>query len=466
MTIRDRREKTPEATQEVERAPAAPLATIQRKLGNSRMVQLREQHRTGGEPPLPDWLGGDAHDVAAHGVRGGGEPLPHLDTIQRAFGHHDVSGVRSHVGGPAADSAEELGAVAYASGDAVAFADTPDVHLAAHEAAHVVQQRGGVRLSDGVGRSDDEYERHADAVADKVVRGESAQPLLDQMAHRGAAGGPAVQRRLPHAGGGSAPGASPPIPREPNPAPQIDRLRQLMLRSARDKNVSAESVDRAIGRLTASITQMLTSGAPGSVPCEPEPCESQIAGMDYVWTLRGEISHGNEDHQTTAHGRGTIRSERGGDTALGTNDTDRTLTRDTVTGRANAAENPGQEGGPSYGGGVEGQAVDELEHTHGRTRADTARHLDARSMQANMDHTDYLMDVSLSLEFSLSLSEGSWMSPMAGLMGAAAGTSPDFASPIEGHVGAEVIGSIAGAHEAVSAPSHGGGGRRLPQRIR
>jgi hypothetical protein len=87
-----------------------------------------------------------------------------------------------------------MGARAYASGDAVAFASSPDLHLAAHEAAHVVQQRGGVRLAGGVGREGDEYERHADAVADRVVRGESAEPLLDAMAHRGASGGPAVQR--------------------------------------------------------------------------------------------------------------------------------------------------------------------------------------------------------------------------------------------------------------------------------
>jgi hypothetical protein len=135
------------------------------------------------------------HEVAVEGVADPGGPLPYLGAIQGAFGHHDVSGVVAHVGGAAARAAEGMGAVAYASGDHVAFARDPDLHLAAHEAAHVVQQRGGIRLSEGVGRSGDAFERHADEVADRVVRGESAEPLLDAYAHRGAGGGPAVQHR-------------------------------------------------------------------------------------------------------------------------------------------------------------------------------------------------------------------------------------------------------------------------------
>ena len=134
------------------------------------------------------------HLLAAHGVAGGGAPLPHAEAIQQSFGHHDVTGVRAHVGGAAAEAAGAIGASAYATGDDVAFAASPDLRQAAHEAAHVVQQRGGVRLDGGVGRSGDPYEQHADAVAALVVRGESAEALLDTMAHRGAAGGAAVQR--------------------------------------------------------------------------------------------------------------------------------------------------------------------------------------------------------------------------------------------------------------------------------
>lgn len=139
--------------------------------------------------------GEDIHATAAQGLTGPAVELPFLAQIQRAFGHHEISGIRAHIGGPAAAASAAMNARAYAAGDAVAFASDPDLHTAAHEAAHVVQQRGGVRLAGGVGRAGDEYERHADAVADAVVRGDSAEALLDRYAHRGPAGGPAVQKQ-------------------------------------------------------------------------------------------------------------------------------------------------------------------------------------------------------------------------------------------------------------------------------
>ncbi len=126
--------------------------------------------------------------AAAHGVSGAGGSLPHLGAIQRAFGRHDVSGVQAHVGGKAAEGSAAMGARAYATGNQVAFSSSPDLHLAAHEAAHVVQQRAGVQLSGGVGAAGDVYEQHADAVADRVTRGESAEALLDQHAPPGGAG--------------------------------------------------------------------------------------------------------------------------------------------------------------------------------------------------------------------------------------------------------------------------------------
>jgi TolA-binding protein len=138
----------------------------------------------------------DVHQLADAGMRGPGSELPHLDAIQRSFGHHDVSDVVAHVGGAAADAAAGMNALAYASGSQVAFARAPDLHLAAHEAAHVVQQRGGIQLAGGVGRSGDAFEQHADAVADRVVRGESAQDLLDGLAP-GQGRAAAAQRATP-----------------------------------------------------------------------------------------------------------------------------------------------------------------------------------------------------------------------------------------------------------------------------
>lgn len=176
-------------------APAAPAAgAVAARSQSSALVQfslsaaLQRQAETG-------MASGDVHGTAAAGIGGASGALPHLDAIQMSFGHHDVSSVQAHTDGAAAQASAALGAHGYASGNHVAFADSaPSLHLAAHEAAHVVQQRAGVQLKGAVGQVGDVYERHADAVADKVVAGESAQGLLDQMTPAGASTG-AVQAK-------------------------------------------------------------------------------------------------------------------------------------------------------------------------------------------------------------------------------------------------------------------------------
>jgi Domain of unknown function (DUF4157) len=130
------------------------------------------------------------HEAAASGVAGSGSALPFRDRIQQSFGPaHDLGGVRAHVGSAATRASERIGAQAYATGQDIAFGGQPDLHTAAHEAAHVIQQRAGVALSGGVGQKDDAYEQHADAVANRVVQGGSAQSLLDQMAPARGGGG-------------------------------------------------------------------------------------------------------------------------------------------------------------------------------------------------------------------------------------------------------------------------------------
>lgn len=120
---------------------------------------------------------GEVQRQAAQGVSGASEALPHRSRIEAAFGR-DLSHVGAHVGGPAAESSRAIGAEAYATGNSVAFSQAPSLHTAAHEAAHVVQQAGGVSLLGGVGRAGDSYERNADEVADRVVAGQSAVDLL------------------------------------------------------------------------------------------------------------------------------------------------------------------------------------------------------------------------------------------------------------------------------------------------
>jgi len=95
------------------------------------------------------------------------------------------------VGGSAEKATEALGAEAYTLGNQVAFAEPPDLFTAAHEAAHVVQQRAGVSVSGGVGSERDGYERNADAVAARVVGGRSAADLLPGLS--GGGGAAAVQ---------------------------------------------------------------------------------------------------------------------------------------------------------------------------------------------------------------------------------------------------------------------------------
>ncbi|MBE7452712.1 MAG: DUF4157 domain-containing protein [Kofleriaceae bacterium] len=143
--------------------------------------------------------------------------LPFADVIQRSFGAHDLSAIQAHVGGPAAAASAAMGAEAYATGQHVAFARAPDLHTAAHEAARVVQQRAGVQLKGGVGEVGDAYEQQADAVADAVVRGESAEHLLgaaDANESASAVGHGVQHRKPPRGPHGPAAGDEPVTRRE------------------------------------------------------------------------------------------------------------------------------------------------------------------------------------------------------------------------------------------------------------
>jgi outer membrane protein OmpA-like peptidoglycan-associated protein len=131
-----------------------------------------------------------AQAIAAQGFTGAAQPLPFQQQIQASFGRHSVAGIEAHVGSGATAASLQLGAQAYAMGNSVAFGGTPDLHTAAHEAAHVIQQRAGLHLKDGMGEVGDVHERHADAVADLVVQGKPAESLLDQYGGSGGGGSP------------------------------------------------------------------------------------------------------------------------------------------------------------------------------------------------------------------------------------------------------------------------------------
>jgi hypothetical protein len=186
--------------------PAVGKRTLIEAIPASVLGSAGVQRKSGAPSPLE---GGAAAQVAREGTEGAGGPLPYRHRIQSLFGRHDITGVTAHQGPAASQAAQSLGARAYAHGDTVAFASPPDLHTAAHEAAHVVQQRQGVQLKAGIDQPGDGHERHADAVADSVVAGRSAEPLLDRFAGGGQPDA-AVQRSPAAIGSAGGPAVTPP----------------------------------------------------------------------------------------------------------------------------------------------------------------------------------------------------------------------------------------------------------------
>jgi hypothetical protein len=143
-------------------------------------------------------------EIARQGTSGVACALPFLDQIQKSFGpQHDITGVKAYVGGQAAEAARQIGAEAFTTGDHVAFRASPSLHTAAHEAAHVLQQRSGIQISEGIGKKGDAYEQHADAIADDVVGGRSCESRLDAFAGDAGNQSPAIQcldQNLPYIG--------------------------------------------------------------------------------------------------------------------------------------------------------------------------------------------------------------------------------------------------------------------------
>ena len=190
---------------------AGSQLAVQRK-ANADAVQFKapeEEDKQG----APEQSNQDVKDKAAEGVAGASSKIPHAAKIQESFGKHDVSGIKARTGGAAKEAAGAIGAEAYAQGESTAFASSPDLHTAAHEAAHVMQQRAGKAPSGGVGEAGDDLEKEADQIADKVVAGDSAEAALDAMGGagdgEGDAGGEAVQsksvQKISDGGGGMAP---------------------------------------------------------------------------------------------------------------------------------------------------------------------------------------------------------------------------------------------------------------------
>lgn len=190
-------------------AAADPAAEAAEKVDPAKKKDPKQEEEPAApaeQVPVQAKAAGAAEDpaqvqaAAAEGVDGPGGALPHGDAIQKSFGKYDVSGVKAHTDDKAAAATGAIGAEAYASGNDVAFAGgAPSLHTAAHEAAHVVQQKKGVQLAGGVGAVGDPYEMHADDVAAAVVAGQSAEGLLDAGPGGGGPQGGVQQRAVQRA---------------------------------------------------------------------------------------------------------------------------------------------------------------------------------------------------------------------------------------------------------------------------
>lgn len=176
---------SPSASQSPARGTHQHILALQQMVGNravtrlltNRQVQRRASSSASDGTPQAE----NAETIiraAQMGIETPAQQLPYYEQIQRAFGRHDISHIQAHFGPQAAQSAEAMQATAYATGTHVVFGNTPSLYTAAHEAAHVVQQRSGVHLSAGISEEGDTYERHADAVAERVVASQSAADLL------------------------------------------------------------------------------------------------------------------------------------------------------------------------------------------------------------------------------------------------------------------------------------------------
>jgi hypothetical protein len=159
----------------------ADFAPKQAKAPPRKRARRAPAERPSGAAPvgMPAIPGGNALASLTEAIASAehaGSPLPHLDRIEAAFGPFEVRNARAVIGGRAGAAADQIGARAFTVGDRVAFRHDPDLFLAAHEAAHLVQQQRGVDLAGG-----DLYEHHADAVANAVVDGKSAVRLLAAM---------------------------------------------------------------------------------------------------------------------------------------------------------------------------------------------------------------------------------------------------------------------------------------------
>lgn len=183
--------------------PVHPVLKLQQSVGNRAVARLFESQLNGAgaaRPPLASMVNG--------ALSSSSRPLD-ADTrafMEARFGY-DFSRVQLHTGREAADSAAAVSARAYTVGSDIVFGDgaySPNSRegrrLIAHELTHIVQQGAGpvsgTASPDGslyISDPSDQFERAAEATADRVLSGD-----------------PAPAAALAHTGSGSQTGSAAP----------------------------------------------------------------------------------------------------------------------------------------------------------------------------------------------------------------------------------------------------------------
>jgi hypothetical protein len=223
--------------------PVAPAA-VQAPSTQTNRTEATARHDMSQEVAAPD-APDDIKAAAARGVQGAAAKLPHLERLQQAFGDHDLQGVKAVVGGPARAASAEIQAVAFATPERVGFAEAPDLFTAAHEAAHVIQQRHGQAPEGGVDAEHDALEQAADDVARAVVAGGSAESAIAQMV------GPAVLAASPDPAVSPEPEASTVQRRRvPGEAPLNDTMPAGGANAAAHEAGLTRLLTRTVGTLT------------------------------------------------------------------------------------------------------------------------------------------------------------------------------------------------------------------------
>ena len=170
-----------ECEEELHRLPISAPAEIRRQAIEEEEEEVRLQPGATASTATPEVSG----DLGARidGLRGGGQPMPESAAafFEPRFGH-DFSQVRLHTDARAAETARELGALAYTVGHDVVFGEeqyapesSAGKRLLAHELTHVIQQTGARPTGERAQRCPI-AERVADPVVQRVWRLDRVSP--------------------------------------------------------------------------------------------------------------------------------------------------------------------------------------------------------------------------------------------------------------------------------------------------